>query len=171
LETELTLLQKLNHENIVKYVESIRSEEHLNIILEFMENGSLQTILKKFGKFPETLTAVYVMQVLEGLQYLHEQGVIHRFASRTAFVAIFFSSFSCRRCFAPRHPIVILHCISRNTFCFCFWCRLFLMSGPIHRRCRLLRVRLHTAEPASEPVLLRRAPFASSRYFQYTLLE
>eukprot|EP01122_Echinamoeba_exundans_P013058 TRINITY_DN5634_c0_g2_i1.p1 TRINITY_DN5634_c0_g2~~TRINITY_DN5634_c0_g2_i1.p1 ORF type:complete len:996 (+),score=278.15 TRINITY_DN5634_c0_g2_i1:360-3347(+) len=43
-----------------------------------MENGSLQTILKKFGKFPETLTAVYVMQVLGGLQYLHEQGVIHR---------------------------------------------------------------------------------------------
>lgn len=79
LETELSLLQNLNHANIVKYVESIRSEQHLNIILEFMENGSLQTILKKFGKFPETLTSVYVMQVLEGLQYLHEQGVIHRF--------------------------------------------------------------------------------------------
>lgn len=44
----------------------------------FCENGSLQTICKKFGKFPENLVAVYISQVLEGLVYLHEQGVIHR---------------------------------------------------------------------------------------------
>lgn len=43
-----------------------------------MENGSLLTIVKKFGKFPETLTAVYVSQILDGLVYLHAQGVIHR---------------------------------------------------------------------------------------------
>lgn len=78
LEHELALLQKLNHPNIVQYIGVLRSEQHLNIILEFIENGSLLTILKKFGKFPETLTAVYTAQVLEGLAYLHEQGVIHR---------------------------------------------------------------------------------------------
>lgn len=78
LEQELALLQKLNHPNIVQYVGAIRSEKHLNIILEFIENGSLLTILKKFGKFPETLAAVYTSQILEGLAYLHEQGVIHR---------------------------------------------------------------------------------------------
>ncbi|KXS19348.1 hypothetical protein M427DRAFT_143501, partial [Gonapodya prolifera JEL478] len=38
----------------------------------------LKSICKKFGRFPETLIAVYVSQVLEGLCYLHEQGVIHR---------------------------------------------------------------------------------------------
>jgi serine/threonine protein kinase len=78
LEGELTLLQKLNHPNIVQYVGAVRSEKHLNIILEYIENGSLLTIIKKFGKFPETLAAVYVAQILEGLAYLHEQGVIHR---------------------------------------------------------------------------------------------
>jgi serine/threonine protein kinase len=78
LEGELALLQKLNHPNIVQYVGAVRSEQHLNIMLEFIENGSLLTILKKFGKFPETLAAVYTAQILEGLAYLHEQGVIHR---------------------------------------------------------------------------------------------
>ena len=44
----------------------------------YCENGSLQSICKKFGKFPEALTSVYVGQVLDGLVYLHQQGVIHR---------------------------------------------------------------------------------------------
>ena len=44
----------------------------------FCENGSLHNICKRFGKFPENLVAVYVSQVLEGLVYLHDQGVIHR---------------------------------------------------------------------------------------------
>ena len=44
----------------------------------YCENGSLYNIIKRFGKFPENLVAVYISQVLEGLVYLHEQGVIHR---------------------------------------------------------------------------------------------
>ena len=44
----------------------------------FCENGSLHAISKRFGKFPENLVAVYISQVLEGLVYLHDQGVIHR---------------------------------------------------------------------------------------------
>lgn len=43
-----------------------------------MENGSLQHVIKKFGAFTESLTAIYITQVLRGLKYLHEQGVLHR---------------------------------------------------------------------------------------------
>ncbi|KAK8965172.1 Mitogen-activated protein kinase kinase kinase NPK1 [Platanthera guangdongensis] len=48
--------------------------------LWYVENGSLANIIKpnKFGPIPESLVAVYISQVLEGLVYLHEQGVIHR---------------------------------------------------------------------------------------------
>ena len=48
------------------------------ISFRYCENGSLHNIIKRFGKFPENLVAVYISQVLEGLVYLHEQGVIHR---------------------------------------------------------------------------------------------
>ncbi|XP_050372503.1 MAP3K epsilon protein kinase 1-like [Argentina anserina] len=77
---EIDLLKNLNHKNIVKYLGSLKTKTHLHIVLEYVENGSLANIIKpnKFGPFPESLVAVYIAQVLEGLVYLHEQGVIHR---------------------------------------------------------------------------------------------
>ncbi|KAJ7644441.1 hypothetical protein FB45DRAFT_897923 [Roridomyces roridus] len=76
--SEIDLLKNLNHPNIVKYKGFVKTREYLYIILEFCENGSLHNISKRFGKFPESLVAVYISQVLEGLMYLHDQGVIHR---------------------------------------------------------------------------------------------
>eukprot|EP01133_Synstelium_polycarpum_P006813 gene6813-7918_t len=75
---EIDLLKNLNHANIVKYLRYVKTKECLYIVLEYVENGSLSGIIKKFGKFPETLVCVYIRQVLEGLVYLHEQGVVHR---------------------------------------------------------------------------------------------
>ena len=43
----------------------------------FVEGGSLYNIIKKFGTFPESLVAIYVEQLLQGLAYLHENGIIH----------------------------------------------------------------------------------------------
>ncbi|TFK73191.1 Pkinase-domain-containing protein, partial [Pluteus cervinus] len=76
--SEIDLLKNLNHPNIVKYKGFVKEQQYLYIILEFCENGSLHNIIKRFGKFPENLVAVYISQVLEGLVYLHDQGVIHR---------------------------------------------------------------------------------------------
>lgn len=64
--------------NIVQYRGFIKTSTHLYIILEYCENGSLHGITKKFGRFPESLVALYILQVLQGLVYLHDQGVIHR---------------------------------------------------------------------------------------------
>jgi serine/threonine protein kinase len=47
-------------------------------VCRYMENGSLLTVFKKFGSFSESLAAIYIVQVLKGLKYLHEQGVLHR---------------------------------------------------------------------------------------------
>ena len=75
---EIDLLKNLDHPNIVKYQGFVKTPETLNIILEYCENGSLHSISKNFGRFPENLVALYMSQVLQGLVYLHEQGVIHR---------------------------------------------------------------------------------------------
>ncbi|KAF2018076.1 hypothetical protein BU24DRAFT_164640 [Aaosphaeria arxii CBS 175.79] len=75
---EIDLLKNLNHANIVKYQGFVKTPDSLYIVLEYCENGSLHSICKNFGKFPENLVALYMSQVLHGLLYLHEQGVIHR---------------------------------------------------------------------------------------------
>lgn len=76
--SEIELLKDLRHPNIVKYKGFEKTQDFLFIVLEYCENGSLQSICKRFGKFPEGLVSVYINQVLEGLQFLHEQGVVHR---------------------------------------------------------------------------------------------
>lgn len=78
--TEVELLKALNHRNVVKYLGSLRTRTHLYIVMELVEGGSLASVIKanRFGPFPESLVAIYIQQVLQGLAYLHEQGVVHR---------------------------------------------------------------------------------------------
>ena len=70
---EVDLLSSLRHENVVRYIEAIRDDHHLYIVLEYCENGSLASALKSFsssnsisggiggvGPFPESLAAVRV---------------------------------------------------------------------------------------------------------------
>ena len=78
VQSEIDLLHNLQHDMIVRYFETIRTESHLYLVLEYVENGSLSTLVKNFGSFPEHLVCVYVRQVLTGLEWLHEQGVCHR---------------------------------------------------------------------------------------------
>jgi serine/threonine protein kinase len=42
-----------------------------------MENGSLGQTLEAFGKMNEIFVASYVVKILEGLCYLHGNGVVH----------------------------------------------------------------------------------------------
>eukprot|EP01103_Thecamoeba_quadrilineata_P011672 TRINITY_DN2831_c0_g2_i1.p1 TRINITY_DN2831_c0_g2~~TRINITY_DN2831_c0_g2_i1.p1 ORF type:complete len:716 (+),score=177.62 TRINITY_DN2831_c0_g2_i1:246-2150(+) len=78
LQNEITLLQSLRHDNIVKYLGVIKSQRHVNLILEYVEGGSLAQVMAGYGVFPESLAAIYIQQVLKGLSYLHSSNIIHR---------------------------------------------------------------------------------------------
>ncbi|KAK0542853.1 Protein kinase of the Mitotic Exit Network [Tilletia horrida] len=74
---EVDLLKKLEHPSVVKYEGLVRTNDVLSIILEWVESGSLYLTLKNFGPFGEGLCASYVVQILEGLHYLHNRQVVH----------------------------------------------------------------------------------------------
>ncbi|CAG8446209.1 8918_t:CDS:2 [Funneliformis mosseae] len=74
---EVELLKSLSHPSVVKYESFIMTTDHINIILEYVENGSLLHTLKSFGTFPEKLVVSYVVKILEGLVYLHNKQVVH----------------------------------------------------------------------------------------------
>ncbi|XP_044467441.1 mitogen-activated protein kinase kinase kinase ANP1-like isoform X2 [Mangifera indica] len=78
LEEEVKLLKDLSHPNIVRYLGTVREEESLNILLEFVSGGSISSLLGKFGPFPEAVVRTYTKQLLLGLEYLHKNGIMHR---------------------------------------------------------------------------------------------
>jgi serine/threonine protein kinase len=77
IEIEINLLKNLDHPNIVKYIDFIQTKTHVNIILEYVEGGSLHQLVRQNGMM-EHLVFIFVKQILEGLDFLHSQGIIHR---------------------------------------------------------------------------------------------
>ncbi|KAJ1268460.1 hypothetical protein BS78_07G137100 [Paspalum vaginatum] len=78
LEDEVRMLKNLSHPNIVRYIGTAREENTLNILLEFVPGGSIQSLLGRLGSFPEAVIRKYTKQLLHGLEYLHRNGIIHR---------------------------------------------------------------------------------------------
>jgi mitogen-activated protein kinase kinase kinase len=78
LEREIELLKDLQHENIVQYLYSSSDEEFFNIFLEYVPGGSVAALLRNYGAFEEPLVRNFVRQILEGLHYVHERGIVHR---------------------------------------------------------------------------------------------
>ncbi|XP_020886925.1 mitogen-activated protein kinase kinase kinase 3 [Arabidopsis lyrata subsp. lyrata] len=78
LEEEVQLLKNLSHPNIVRYLGTVRESDSLNILMEFVPGGSISSLLEKFGSFPEPVIIMYTKQLLLGLEYLHNNGIMHR---------------------------------------------------------------------------------------------
>ena len=75
---EVNFLKELQHPNIVKYYGYEIDKDYLKIYLEYIDMGSISSMLKKHGSFPEEIVINYTKQILEGLKYLHGKNVIHR---------------------------------------------------------------------------------------------
>lgn len=77
---EINLLKNLDHVNIVKYHGFIQKMSNLYIILEYASKGSLKSLMatRRDKCLSESETKLYIRQTLDGLVYLHAQGVIHR---------------------------------------------------------------------------------------------
>ncbi|KAG6162135.1 hypothetical protein E4U11_002872 [Claviceps purpurea] len=78
LKHEMGLLRDLRHPNIVQYLGCSSSSDFLNIFLEYVPGGSVQTMLNSYGALPEPLVRSFVRQILMGLSYLHGRDIIHR---------------------------------------------------------------------------------------------
>ncbi|AET38221.1 mitogen-activated protein kinase kinase kinase SSK2 Ecym_2499 [Eremothecium cymbalariae DBVPG len=78
IKDEMTVLEMLNHPNIVQYYGVEVHRDRVNIFMEYCEGGSLASLLEHGRIEDEMVTQVYSLQLLEGLAYLHESGVHHR---------------------------------------------------------------------------------------------
>jgi mitogen-activated protein kinase kinase kinase len=62
----------------VSLPDSSSDEEYFNIFLEYVPGGSVAALLRNYGAFEEPLVRNFVRQILEGLDYVHERGIVHR---------------------------------------------------------------------------------------------
>ena len=79
IKREFTVMKKLDHPNIIKLHEVFFDSENKNVylVLDYYEKGDLFNFLK--GKpLKEKYAKKYMRQLASGLQYLHENSIIHR---------------------------------------------------------------------------------------------
>ncbi len=78
LEQEGKILAELNHKNIVKFYGAFVDQDFLKIYLEFVDGGSIYSLLKSTGPLSNDVVASFTRQICEGLEYLHSHNIIHR---------------------------------------------------------------------------------------------
>lgn len=75
---EIKSLMKLNHPNIVRLHELIKSNNELYFVFEFMDKNVYQVMKDRQKPFNETQIRNIVYQTLQGLAYIHRSGYFHR---------------------------------------------------------------------------------------------
>lgn len=81
---EVRILASLSHPNIIGYKEAFFDDESktLNIVMEFADDGDIESKIQKNSKiktsFPENMIWTWLIQILQGLKYLHDNNIMHR---------------------------------------------------------------------------------------------
>uniref|UniRef100_A0A8C8RIV1 non-specific serine/threonine protein kinase n=1 Tax=Pelusios castaneus TaxID=367368 RepID=A0A8C8RIV1_9SAUR len=77
---EVTILGKLKHPHIVTCQEHFFEEEHMFIVQDYCDGGSLDDHikLKKEGCFPENTVMEWFVQLAMAVQYIHSMKILHR---------------------------------------------------------------------------------------------
>ena len=77
---EVEILRKLNHTNCVKMLEAISTPKAIFLVMEYVPGESLHSYLqrKTLKKLDENEARMIFTQVVDGLNYCHQQSISHR---------------------------------------------------------------------------------------------
>jgi len=77
VEKEIEIHSILSHVNLVQVINSFEDEDFIHIILENCGMGTLNDVLKARGTIDELEARYYVNQIMQGVQYIHQEGYLH----------------------------------------------------------------------------------------------
>jgi serine/threonine-protein kinase len=69
---------KLSHPNIVTAYDATEHQGMHYLAMEYVEGNDLASVVKEHGPLPVPQAVECVLQAARGLQYAHEQGIVHR---------------------------------------------------------------------------------------------
>uniref|UniRef100_A0A8C5D454 Serine/threonine-protein kinase PLK n=1 Tax=Gadus morhua TaxID=8049 RepID=A0A8C5D454_GADMO len=76
--SEITIHQSLDHANVVGFRGFFEDEDFVFVVLELCRRRSLLELHKRRKAITEPEARYYMMQLLKGCQYLHDNRIIHR---------------------------------------------------------------------------------------------
>uniref|UniRef100_A0A146P6R4 Myosin light chain kinase, smooth muscle-like n=1 Tax=Fundulus heteroclitus TaxID=8078 RepID=A0A146P6R4_FUNHE len=75
---EITLMNKLHHPKIVQCLAAYEVRPELAMVMEYIAGGELfERIVDENVEHTEITSARYVQQILEAMQYVHKQNIVH----------------------------------------------------------------------------------------------
>lgn len=79
IKKEVSILQQLEHKNIVNFLGHIESEEKLYIMMDLIHGGTLKNLItNRSEKLNENNIRVIFRNLLEAIDYLHSREIVHR---------------------------------------------------------------------------------------------
>jgi polo-like kinase 1 len=78
LMSEIKIHRSLTHSNIVAFSHFFEDQENVYLLIELCTNQTLSELVRRRKRLTEVEVQCYGMQIVEGLQYLHQHNVIHR---------------------------------------------------------------------------------------------
>jgi len=78
MKEEISILKKLNHENIVKFLGFFETNNQLLIKMEYIKYGTLSHWIKNHKKISEEEASIILSHILSAIIYLHSKQICHR---------------------------------------------------------------------------------------------
>ena len=75
---EASVLEKLDHPNIVRHIDCGLDDGRLYLVMEWVEFGTLEEVLKRRQRLPWRDAVECAIQICAGLHHAHEKGIVHR---------------------------------------------------------------------------------------------
>lgn len=75
---EVTLLQQINHENIIRYYDFYEDMHFLYVVMELCRGGEVFGKIVELKRFSEKHAAVLGQQMLRAIDYIHKLHIVHR---------------------------------------------------------------------------------------------
>ena len=98
LNNEIKILQELKneHENIIKFIETLNDDLYYYFIFEWCNGKSLSYCLDRYKSiykkpFSEEIVQYLMRQIVNGLKYIHQKDIIHRDIKLTNILVKFYS--------------------------------------------------------------------------------
>lgn len=72
------LMSQSSSPYVAKLFFSFQNRDYLYLVMEYLNGGDCAALVKTLGGLPEDWARNYIAEVILGLEYLHDRGVVHR---------------------------------------------------------------------------------------------